>query len=206
MIRSLVQGLDLDDLIWQAIGAWREARTIHPGHGAPGDPDQLIEQQRSYLLDVRRLVRPAIDPESPEGGSVSVDERAFGGRARTSNMQLQRLSVFLTSPAHSPLTCLLGSSPAPSAVACGQIWRLLLLVMLLPARRSTAAQKLTASRGLSVGPCSSEGSVFVRSVRIAAESPGERCVLPSPITHFSCDISIRPCHSFPGPDRQEPPR
>ena len=53
-----------------------DARTIYPGHGAPGDSDDLIEQQRSYLRDVRRLTRPAIASDSSAGGSISPDELA----------------------------------------------------------------------------------------------------------------------------------
>ena len=58
-----------------------DARTIYPGHGVPGDPDDLIERQREYLLTVRRLVLPTIDADSPEGARVSPDERAQVGGA-----------------------------------------------------------------------------------------------------------------------------
>jgi glyoxylase-like metal-dependent hydrolase (beta-lactamase superfamily II) len=53
-----------------------DARTIYPGHGAPGDSDDLIDQQRNYLLDVRRLARPAIETDSQAATNVSPDERA----------------------------------------------------------------------------------------------------------------------------------
>jgi glyoxylase-like metal-dependent hydrolase (beta-lactamase superfamily II) len=53
-----------------------DARTIYPGHGAPGVPTQQIDQQVTYLRDVRALVRPALDAASPGGPGVDPAERA----------------------------------------------------------------------------------------------------------------------------------
>jgi len=52
-----------------------DARTIYPGHGSPGEPDRLMDQQRSYLESFRGLVRPAVSSSSPAGESVSPDEQ-----------------------------------------------------------------------------------------------------------------------------------
>ncbi|MCK2215582.1 MBL fold metallo-hydrolase [Actinomadura sp. ATCC 31491] len=52
-----------------------EARTMYPGHGAPGAPREMIDEQRRYLQRFRALVRPALAPDSPEGGTVTPDER-----------------------------------------------------------------------------------------------------------------------------------
>lgn len=63
---------DLDELV----GSFPDAETVYPGHGAPGDLDELVEEQRRYLHDVRGLVRPTVSPTSPEGTAVSLDELA----------------------------------------------------------------------------------------------------------------------------------
>lgn len=52
-----------------------EARAIYPGHGAPGEPGEQIQAQRIYLQTFRSLVRSAVSANSPDGQSVSVDER-----------------------------------------------------------------------------------------------------------------------------------
>jgi glyoxylase-like metal-dependent hydrolase (beta-lactamase superfamily II) len=52
------------------------ARTLYPGHGAPGDPGELIGRQRDYLLHVRDLVRPAVAADSPGAGELTDEERA----------------------------------------------------------------------------------------------------------------------------------
>jgi glyoxylase-like metal-dependent hydrolase (beta-lactamase superfamily II) len=51
-----------------------EARTMYPGHGAPGPAQALIDEQRSYLERFRGLVRPAVAPDSPEGSAVTAGE------------------------------------------------------------------------------------------------------------------------------------
>lgn len=51
------------------------AVTIYPGHGAPGTPAQLIDQQREYLHHFRRLVRAAIAAGSPSGATVTPEEQ-----------------------------------------------------------------------------------------------------------------------------------
>jgi len=50
------------------------ARTIHPGHGAPGPAGALIDDQRRYLERFRALVRSAAAPDSPAGTTVGPDE------------------------------------------------------------------------------------------------------------------------------------
>lgn len=52
------------------------ARTIYPGHGAPGDAGKLIAEQRSYLKAFRKLVAPAVAATSPDGSAVTADEQA----------------------------------------------------------------------------------------------------------------------------------
>ncbi|MGH2946561.1 MAG: MBL fold metallo-hydrolase [Solirubrobacteraceae bacterium] len=52
------------------------ARTIYPGHGAPGRAHVQIARQRNYLKTFRRLVRPAISPSSAGGSAVTTGERA----------------------------------------------------------------------------------------------------------------------------------
>ncbi|MEV6772434.1 MBL fold metallo-hydrolase [Nocardia sp. NPDC051030] len=49
-------------------------RTIYPGHGAPAGPE-LIDQQRTYIKLVRRLVGTAIAPTSPGAAEVTDDEQ-----------------------------------------------------------------------------------------------------------------------------------
>jgi glyoxylase-like metal-dependent hydrolase (beta-lactamase superfamily II) len=51
-----------------------EARTLYSGHGAPAEPIEQIDAQRGYLLHFRELVRPAIDPASLEGETVTREE------------------------------------------------------------------------------------------------------------------------------------
>jgi glyoxylase-like metal-dependent hydrolase (beta-lactamase superfamily II) len=51
------------------------AKTMYPGHGAPGPTGTLIADQRRYLQRVRGLVRPAVAPDSPKGRTVSPDEQ-----------------------------------------------------------------------------------------------------------------------------------
>lgn len=50
-------------------------RAIYPGHGAPAGPE-LIDQQRTYITQVRSLVRLTIAPTSPGGAEVTDDETA----------------------------------------------------------------------------------------------------------------------------------
>lgn len=56
--------------------AFPDAQMIYPGHGAPGRPATQIDEQRTYLQDFRGLVRPAVVDESPQGQTVTADERA----------------------------------------------------------------------------------------------------------------------------------
>lgn len=63
---------DLDELV----DSFPDAYTVYPGHGAPGDFDALVDEQRRYLHDVRGLVRPTVSPSSAEGTAVSADELA----------------------------------------------------------------------------------------------------------------------------------
>ncbi|MFE1285814.1 MBL fold metallo-hydrolase [Streptomyces sp. NPDC058751] len=66
-----------------------KARTMYPGHGAPGPARTLIDDQRGYLQRFRDMVRPATARRSPEGRSVTPGEqkritaeleRAYPGR------------------------------------------------------------------------------------------------------------------------------
>ncbi|MGO4748671.1 MBL fold metallo-hydrolase [Streptomyces sp. 2MCAF27] len=52
-----------------------DARTLYPGHGAPGAPAELIGRQRDYLLHIRHLVRPTVAAESPGGEKVTREEK-----------------------------------------------------------------------------------------------------------------------------------
>lgn len=52
------------------------ARTLYPGHGAPGEPDVLIDRQRDYLVHIRGLVRPAVAADSPGGEKVTGKEKS----------------------------------------------------------------------------------------------------------------------------------
>ncbi|MEU4328997.1 MBL fold metallo-hydrolase [Nonomuraea dietziae] len=51
------------------------ARTLYPGHGAPGPARAVIDDQRRYLQRFRGLVRPAVAPASPKGRTVNPDEQ-----------------------------------------------------------------------------------------------------------------------------------
>jgi glyoxylase-like metal-dependent hydrolase (beta-lactamase superfamily II) len=51
------------------------ARTLYPGHGAPGSRD-LIGEQATYLRDVRAFVTPAAAPSSAGGTTVTPEELA----------------------------------------------------------------------------------------------------------------------------------
>jgi len=51
------------------------ARTLYPGHGAPGTRD-LIAQQQRYLRDVRAFVAPAAAADSAGGTAVTPEELA----------------------------------------------------------------------------------------------------------------------------------
>jgi glyoxylase-like metal-dependent hydrolase (beta-lactamase superfamily II) len=79
------------------------ARVLYPGHGEPGEPVPLIEQQRVYLERYRELVEPAVHAESPAGPDVSPDEQAsliariegeYPGYERVASLEtLQELNV-----------------------------------------------------------------------------------------------------------------
>ncbi|MEV0173627.1 MBL fold metallo-hydrolase [Streptomyces sp. NPDC050803] len=56
-------------------GRFPEARTLYPGHGAPGPARALIDDQRRYLQRFRGLVRPAVAPDSPGGDTVTSGEQ-----------------------------------------------------------------------------------------------------------------------------------
>ncbi|MFJ4652558.1 MBL fold metallo-hydrolase [Nocardia sp. NPDC088792] len=61
----------------QLPGLFPEASTLYPGHGAPGNPKTLIDQQRTYLNDVRGLVGAATAPDgtlSPDAEQAVVTE------------------------------------------------------------------------------------------------------------------------------------
>lgn len=51
------------------------ARTLYPGHGAPGSRDLIAEQAR-YIRDVRAFVAPAAAPGSAGGATVTPEELA----------------------------------------------------------------------------------------------------------------------------------
>jgi glyoxylase-like metal-dependent hydrolase (beta-lactamase superfamily II) len=80
-----------------------EARVLYPGHGAPGEPAPLIEQQRVYLERYREFVEPAVRAESPAGPDVSPDEQKsiiaridgeYPGYERVASLEtLQELNV-----------------------------------------------------------------------------------------------------------------
>lgn len=53
-----------------------QAKTIYPGHGAPADATLLITRQREYLVRVRDLVEPAVNPSSPGGRNIDPAEQA----------------------------------------------------------------------------------------------------------------------------------
>jgi glyoxylase-like metal-dependent hydrolase (beta-lactamase superfamily II) len=53
-----------------------DARMIYPGHGAPGVPTDQIDQQVTYLRDVRALVRPALSDASAGGAALDAAEQA----------------------------------------------------------------------------------------------------------------------------------
>jgi glyoxylase-like metal-dependent hydrolase (beta-lactamase superfamily II) len=79
------------------------ARVLYPGHGAPGEPIPLIEQQRVYLQRYREFVEPAVRPESPAGPDLSPEEQAsiiariddeYPGYERVASLEtLQQLNV-----------------------------------------------------------------------------------------------------------------
>lgn len=52
-----------------------DARTLYPGHGAPGAPAELIDRQRDYLVHIRHLVRPTVAASSPGGEKVTREEK-----------------------------------------------------------------------------------------------------------------------------------
>ena len=52
-----------------------DAEVAHPGHGDPGETRELIDQQRSYVQEVRELVHPAVAADSPGGEEVTDAER-----------------------------------------------------------------------------------------------------------------------------------
>ncbi|MFH8369328.1 MBL fold metallo-hydrolase [Streptomyces sp. NPDC018031] len=52
-----------------------DATHLYPGHGAPGDPDRLMDEQRTYLQRFRALVRTAVAADSPGGAKVTTAER-----------------------------------------------------------------------------------------------------------------------------------
>ncbi|MEV6607620.1 MBL fold metallo-hydrolase [Kutzneria sp. NPDC051319] len=49
------------------------ARTLYPGHGAPGSPS-LIAKQAQYIRDFRAFVAPAATADSPGGATVTPEE------------------------------------------------------------------------------------------------------------------------------------
>jgi glyoxylase-like metal-dependent hydrolase (beta-lactamase superfamily II) len=51
------------------------AKTLYPGHGAPGDPATLIDAQREYVRTFRAFTRPTAAESSPGGPEVTADER-----------------------------------------------------------------------------------------------------------------------------------
>ncbi|MBL1110318.1 MBL fold metallo-hydrolase [Streptomyces sp. 5-8] len=51
------------------------AGTMYPGHGTPGPARTLIDDQRRYLQRFRGLVRSAVAPDSPGGGTVTPGEQ-----------------------------------------------------------------------------------------------------------------------------------
>ncbi|OKA11394.1 MBL fold metallo-hydrolase [Amycolatopsis regifaucium] len=70
-------------------GRFPGARTMYPGHGAPGQATALIDEQRDYLRRFRAFVRPAVTAQSAGGTTLVADEeksiiaeleRAFPGR------------------------------------------------------------------------------------------------------------------------------
>jgi glyoxylase-like metal-dependent hydrolase (beta-lactamase superfamily II) len=79
------------------------AAVLYPGHGAPGEPAPLIEQQRVYLERYREFVEPAVHADSPAGPDVSPDEQAsiiarvdreYPGYERVASLEtLQQLNV-----------------------------------------------------------------------------------------------------------------
>jgi glyoxylase-like metal-dependent hydrolase (beta-lactamase superfamily II) len=79
------------------------ARVLYPGHGAPGEPRPLIEQQQVYLIRYREFVEPAVRAESPAGPDVSAEEQAaiiaridgeYPGYERVASLEtLQELNV-----------------------------------------------------------------------------------------------------------------
>jgi glyoxylase-like metal-dependent hydrolase (beta-lactamase superfamily II) len=52
-----------------------QARTVYPGHGTPGQPAGLIDQQRVYLDRYRQLVEPAAAANSPAAHTVTAGEQ-----------------------------------------------------------------------------------------------------------------------------------
>lgn len=52
-----------------------DARVAFPGHGDPDDPGELVDQQRTYLQELRDLVFAAVAAGSPGGGDVEDIER-----------------------------------------------------------------------------------------------------------------------------------
>ena len=52
-----------------------DARKLYPGHGAPGSPALIGEQER-YLRDFRAFVAPVAAPSSPGGTAVTPEELA----------------------------------------------------------------------------------------------------------------------------------
>jgi glyoxylase-like metal-dependent hydrolase (beta-lactamase superfamily II) len=72
-----------------------QARTIHPGHGAPADAKTLITSQRAYLQRFRDLVEPAVNKNSPKDGQINSAEqtsilaevnRAYPGYPRVASL------------------------------------------------------------------------------------------------------------------------
>ncbi|MFF9279191.1 MBL fold metallo-hydrolase [Streptomyces griseosporeus] len=98
------------------------ARTMYPGHGAPGPARTLIDDQRGYLRHVRALVRPAVAPASPAGTGLSPAEqkslvaavdRAYPGYPPVAdlptigqeNVKAVARELAAEDPAHLPAAC-----------------------------------------------------------------------------------------------------
>ncbi|MGJ6965826.1 MBL fold metallo-hydrolase [Streptosporangium sp. G11] len=101
------------------------ARTLYPGHGAPGDAADLIERQRTYLEDFRRLVRPTVRPDSPAGRKVSPDEQrsiiADLGRAYPGYPSVASLPTLMQENVKSVARELLEEDPAELPPACRDV-------------------------------------------------------------------------------------
>jgi len=59
----------------QLAGRFPAARTLYAGHGEPAVGGEQIAAQRTYLRTFRGLVRPALDPASAGGPTVSPEEQ-----------------------------------------------------------------------------------------------------------------------------------